>query len=270
MLPQHNLFRNLDGEIRFFWKLVILFVLWFTIDSGLRWIFSLFLYAHGKTDFVFFTEGFLTNREGWTIEISNFIYGISPVIAVAVSVVKLDKKKLSSFCIDSGLVRPKHLFLQIIAGISVGMAAFSIQYFGPILVQSLIVLGSIYEETIQILLKPFTYPFSARPQLLLYIPTRVILPVFAEEIMFRSYIQQHMIEHKGALKGVLLATMLFMLLHVFNHDRVTAYIIYDRIFQYIVFCIVGYIYYKRRNFYMIVTMHGTMNFIIFVFFWKIN
>ncbi|OPY89126.1 MAG: CAAX amino terminal protease self- immunity [Smithella sp. PtaU1.Bin162] len=238
------------------------------INGGVRRILSLALYGSVNIDLLDFSlETIFSKRTGWAIDVSSLIYSCSTILAVVIAVIKLDREKLLDFATDSGLIGSKHLLVQVAAGMALGIAFHAVKYFGFYAIKSLIVLGAVYRETIEMSLKPYSaYESWLQLHTFLYIPIRIVLPAFAEEILFRAYVQRHMIEHLGVMKGILLATMLFVLGHLPGEGGYTDIIIFMMAMDIIQYCITGYLYHKGKYIYMMGTMHATNNAIYYVFF----
>lgn len=89
----------------------------------------------------------------------------------------------------------------------------------------------------------------------------IIMYVFiglTEELVFRSTIQTSLETEFGRLKGLLLATVLFSVMHM-------AYGVSEFIYVFFAGLLMGYVFQKTRSLLFVTTIHGTTNTMVFGF-----
>jgi len=83
-----------------------------------------------------------------------------------------------------------------------------------------------------------------------------IFVALAEELIFRSVLQTSFERYFGSIRGILLATGLFAIMHI-------RYGVLEFLFTFFAGFVIGYIFYKTRSLPFIVTIRGTIDFMIF-------
>lgn len=82
-----------------------------------------------------------------------------------------------------------------------------------------------------------------------------------QEIIFRAYLQTRLIKVYGAMRGILLTSIIFVLLHGFIRPMSVMEIITGIV----IFSFVGFLFHKSKSIFLITGIHGTGNFLMTIF-----
>jgi len=128
--------------------------------------------------------------------------------------------------------------------------------FGVLLALLMYIAGTVVDRalgssvpTIDTLLANLTVSAVAR-NLALYIPMG-----FGEEVLFRGYIQTRLVERHGALRGILIGSLVFTLLHLLGRPLSPVTVLSGVI----LWAAVGALYYWSGSLYLVGMFHAVMN-----------
>jgi membrane protease YdiL (CAAX protease family) len=78
---------------------------------------------------------------------------------------------------------------------------------------------------------------------------------FGEEIIFRGYVQTRLVERYGAIWGILITAVVFVLLHQISYS-LSPIIILSGV---MLWAAIGALYYLSKSLYLVILFHGVMN-----------
>jgi membrane protease YdiL (CAAX protease family) len=232
--------KNRCGDVRLLWKILILLVTSVLISSLIREVVIVFIPGEVKNELIQFSllrhKGH--NIYGWGRTIGGCIEAVSDIFVVWFMVVKLEGRTFSLK--ELGLDWRKSSLWYIGFGI---------------------LLGSLFPAP---LLRPFLDYIQAGSHAVTVIQAVLLaIPLaFGEEILFRAYFQNRVIERIGVPLGVMATAVLFRLVHFPNISSIS--VVLFELCQFAFWCLVGYLYYRNRSLYFVGSMHSTANIIIFL------
>lgn len=256
IIPRKALITKND-EIRLIWKIAILILFSVVLSGGIEVILSIIIFGDASRSSLFFLADYKTLS--WEAIASNFIAALSLFIAVWFVVVKLEKRLFSLKKI--GLNWGKNSIWQITLGIILGVFFVIIPFFIFLTAKAFFTVGVINTEIMGIVLNRFqvTLPLNIDTVkiFLTFIPM-----AFAEEAVFRAYLQVRMIDLFGAFRGVIITAILFVLLHC--PGIASGFQIFNIFIGIFVWCFAGYLYYRYKSLFLLGTIHATFNIVLFI------
>ena len=219
-----QLFRNKTGNVRTFWNLFILTFSVLAIIVLNRIILRVVGLTYETTD-------------------SQIVLGIMDLITmiglIYVLITKLDRKDFR--WAEIGLSRKPSILIFFVVGVILGcvLEIFSLEL-------------SIAQGTVE---TPMT-PNITSIAVLMGI-TAAMLDSFWQEIVFRGYLQTRFVENYGAIIGIPVVAVFFVLIHLLVNSLLPIEVLTGII----LFLLVGLLYHLTKSIFLVGALHGTLNYI---------
>ena len=245
---QVSVIRYRTGDVRLIWRVLIALVLWLAIVFLLRFI-PIFLYTAIQA-------GRGTDRPE-ALEAAKAIVFEHPIWSTAIGVINgLMSLPLIWFLM---IVIEKRTFTWKKVGLDWRRNSLLNLAFGALLALLIYFAGIVVDRvfgssipTMDTVLAGLTASAVIR-NLILYIPMG-----FGEEVLFRSYIQSRLVERYGALRGILIGSIVFTLLHLLVSPLSPVTILSGII----LWAAVGTLYHWSRSLYLVGMFHGIANILL--------
>jgi len=226
--------RNDAGEIRLIWIVLLVLISPTVINIVMATIPFIYCIINGINDPIGQLERSVEQPD-WIGVLYLFVSASKFLLITWFMIVRLEKRPFSLK--EIGLDWRNGSALYIVVGALLGISLKSILLFS-LNNFSLIHFGSITH--------------------LLLLIISIVPSAFAEEMLFRVYLQRRMIDQIGVLKGILLTSLLFIGFHFINR---TPNVSQAFTFFYALTgdFIIGYLYYRTRSLYFTGSIHAAMN-----------
>ncbi len=253
---QVSVIRYRTGDVRLIWRVLIALVLWLAVVFLLRFI-PIFLYTSIQA-------GRGTDRPE-ALEAAKAIVFEHPIWSTAIGVINgLMSLPLIWFLM---IVIEKRTFTWKKVGLDWRRNSLLNLAFGAILALLIYFAGIVVDRvfsssisTMDTVLAGLTASAVIR-NLILYIPWG-----FGEEVLFRSYIQSRLVERYGALRGILIGSIVFTLLHLLVSPLSPVTILSGII----LWAAVGTLYHWSRSLYLVGMFHGISNILLNTLSFKVS
>lgn len=228
------IFRNDAGEIRLIWIILFVIIGPTVINVVMATIPFIYCIINGINDPMGQLERSIQQPD-WIGVLYLLVSASKYVLIIWFMIVLLEKRPFS--LAEIGLSWRKSSVLYIAVGI---------------------ILGVLFKSFLPILLKmPPLFHFDSMTHLLLLVAS-ITPSAFAEEMLFRAYLQRRIIERIGVLKGIFLTSLLFIGFHFINRTLdASQSIVFINVL--VLDCIVGYLYYRTRSLYFVGSIHTSLN-----------
>ena len=234
-----------SGQVRLVWRLILIVLLYVSVAVLLRFIpiriLTAYLVGQGtlQTNALEIATEIIIENPAWSTALG-IIFGLTGLFIVWILISKVEKTKFDWKAV--GLDWKRNSLLMILLGA---------------LLAVLLCFGSIFTA----------YLLSATDISQIPIRINVSIPIFllklalflamgfGEEIVFRGYIQTRLVNRLRATWGILIAAVIFVLLHQIFHNLSPITILSGVMLWFTI----GMLYHLSRSLYLCIFYHGVMN-----------
>jgi len=234
-----------SGQVRLVWRLILIVLLYVSVAVLLRFIpiriLTAYLAGQGtlQTNALEIATEIIIENPAWSTALG-IIFGLTGLFIVWILISKVEKTKFDWKAV--GLDWKRNSLLMILLGA---------------LLAVLLCFGSIFTA----------YLLSATDISQIPIRINVSIPIFllklalflamgfGEEIVFRGYIQTRLVNRLRATWGILIAAVIFVLLHQIFHNLSPITILSGVMLWFTI----GMLYHLSRSLYLCIFYHGVMN-----------